>query len=317
MNGPRRGCRLQDTAQLRTHERYSRWGDLLRSLSRVGAGLTAPGPAVNPKHMLRLVPLLLPVFLGACTTASTVGGGIGSQTHEQPDGSVVGASEGDAAVGIVSGEDGAASTSVASSDGPASTDVVVSDGAAAPPTQAVPADGGDGETKLVAPDGAVMISVTSEAHSVLPEAGTSAPSGVADAGDAIVSMLRAKLNGVATDFPRDLSFYNGRAPMMDVYGSAIDDATGWGVLRVAVTPKDVLVAGEYECGPGQPSFITLSGNLGYFDTTTVATTCRIVVESAGNQSGELFAGRFEATVYRTDGTGSIEVSGGRFVGIVP
>lgn len=142
------------------------------------------------------------------------------------------------------------------------------------------------------------------------------PEALADASTNLVPMLSAVIDGVYTEFKRDVIAYNGRPPMMDIYGGMTGDAPPWYTLRVAVTPSDVIVPGEYECGPDRQSFIMLMGDSGHFDTTAVVTACTIVVESAGTQPGEVFSGTFEATVYTTDGARSKTIENGTFLGVV-
>lgn len=132
----------------------------------------------------------------------------------------------------------------------------------------------------------------------------------------VTPMLSAVIDGVYTEFKRDVIAYDGRPPMMDIFAGMTGDAPSWGSLRVAVMPSDVIVPGEYECGPDRQSFIMLIGNAGVFDTTTVVAACTIVVESAGTQPGEVFSGTFEATAYTTDGARSIALEHGTFLGVV-
>lgn len=153
-----------------------------------------------------------------------------------------------------------------------------------------------------------------------------APSGEqwehADGKDAAVGvepMLSAVIDSRVSEFSDDVLAYNGRPPMMDIFAGAAGDAlTQWDTLRVAVVPSSAqLLPGEYACGPGQPSFIMLIGERGVFDSTSVDAWCTIIVESAGTQPGEVFSGRFEATVHTTDGADSVLLEQGRFFGVVP
>lgn len=131
-------------------------------------------------------------------------------------------------------------------------------------------------------------------------------------------MLSAVIDGQSYEFSEDMLTYNGRPPMMDIYARSGSETGAWFSLRVAVSPTSTsaIVPGEYACGPEKTTFVMLSGAGGVFDSTTLG-PCRVVVDSPGTASGEVFSGSFEATLYTTDGARAVVLEHGRFYGVVP
>jgi hypothetical protein len=161
-------------------------------------------------------------------------------------------------------------------------------------------------------DGAASVSgVAARTDGVVGDASSEAVSAV--------PMLSATIDALLVEFGDDVLAYNGRPPMMDIFAGANGDSPSWSTLRVAVVPPSLseIVAGEYQCGPGETSFIMLHGASGVFDTTTTGGPCEIIVESPGTQSGQVFSGSFSATLYTTDGARSVMLEHGKFFGIVP
>ena len=148
------------------------------------------------------------------------------------------------------------------------------------------------------------------------EPSSSSPTGTSPIGTSPskVPGLTANIEGQPLVFDESVRTDALRPPAVEVYAHLASTERSLRVFILPSAAQTKLTPGPYECD-GKGTHVWYWGTTSW-DTTETGGACRIELEDAGTEPGQVLSGRFEATVVKSQSTESLVLEDGTFYGVI-